>query len=302
MQREKSAFLDYLRKERRYSGRTVTAYATDLRHFETFLHGYWGAASGDLGAVDHRVIRAFLGALVDEGRARRSVARALACLKSFYRYLHRTGRVGRNPAAGIATPRLPRILPQYLDEETAGALMARPDRASPAGARDAAVLELLYSTGIRVGELAGLNASDVDRAGRTVRVHGKGSKDRIVPFGRPAASALDAYLRSRPRLVRPGAAVRDAHALFLTVTGRRISPKTVDLMLKRYLPDISEAQKRSAHVLRHSFATHLLNRGADLRAVKELLGHESLSTTQVYTHVSTERLKKIYVQAHPRAS
>ncbi len=302
MQELVQIFLRSLREERNCSPHTVTSYGNDLRLFLEFLRGDAGGREPEPGRVDHRTIRRFLGALLSEGRARRSAARALACLKSFYGYLHRTGRLPVNPAAGVVSPHLEKTLPEFLDEHAAGLLMRQPDRSTPGGRRDGAILELLYSTGMRVGELAGLNLGDLEQRGQTLKVRGKGAKERIIPYGRPAARALRAYLETRTHLLRPGAAVRDPDALFLTPTGRRITPRGIYTVVHRAIAAVSEVRKQSPHILRHSFATHLLDRGADLRAVKELLGHESLSTTQVYTHVTTDRLKKIYAQAHPKAS
>lgn len=302
MQELVTTFLRSLREERNYSPHTVTSYENDLRHFLLFLREDHKGTLPAPEEVDHRTIRRFLGSLLAAGHARRSVARALACLKSLFAYLHRTGRLPGNPAAGVVTPRLEKTLPEFLDEHAAAELMRQPDRSTPEGCRDAAILELLYSTGMRLAELVGLNREDVDRAGQTLKVRGKGAKERILPFGRPAAAALGAYLAVRENMLKPGTTLREPAALFVTVTGRRVSPRGVYTLVRRCIGAVSEIRKQSPHVLRHTFATHLLDRGADLRAVKELLGHESLSTTQVYTHVTTERLKKIYAQAHPKAS
>ncbi|MFN0157881.1 MAG: tyrosine recombinase XerC [Bacteroidota bacterium] len=292
------SYLHYLEHERNYSAHTVEAYANDLRVFGLFLeHG-----NITMRNVTQVVIRSFLGDLLEQGRARRSVARTLACLKSFFKYLYKTHAIELNPATNIASPKLERTLPQYLDEHDASALMLRPDCSVPVGMRDAAILELFYSTGIRLSELTQLEMDDIDFDGQVIKVTGKGSKQRIIPFGDKAKDAIKKYLNNRVGILRDGTSFREPRAIFITVTGRRISPRVVQSMVKKYVTEVSEIQKRSPHVLRHSFATHLLNRGADLRAVKELLGHESLSTTQIYTHVSVERLKKIYLQAHPKAS
>ncbi len=207
-----------------------------------------------------------------------------------------------NPASNVATPKLQKRLPQYLDEGSVADLMAQPDASTVLGKRDAAILELFYSTGIRLSELIGLRLSDVSFEGGTIRVTGKGSKDRIIPFGQPARNALRRYVTCRKELLRQRAEGGEAETLFLTVRGKRLNPKGVNVLVNEYIGRVSEIKKKSPHVLRHSFATHLLNRGADLRAVKELLGHESLSTTQLYTHVSVDRLRKVYTQAHPKAS
>jgi integrase/recombinase XerC len=243
----------------------------------------------------------FLGDLLERRFSRRSVARKLACVKSFFRYLHKKHVVESNPAAFLSSPRLDKRLPQFLDEDVVARLMDQPDRESVEGLRDAAILETFYSTGIRLSELIHLGLADVDLRGSTVRVTGKGNKQRIVPIGRPARTVLRKYLSRRGELVGADCPA-EQEVVFLTRRGKRMSPKAVNLLMNKYIGRVSEIQKKSPHVLRHTFATHLLNRGADLQAVKELLGHESLSTTQIYTHVGVDRLKKAYRLAHPRAS
>jgi tyrosine recombinase XerC len=293
------SFLAYLRGERNYAVHTVAAYEDDLRQFMEFVSGAVGEnpAPEDL---TPELVRRFLGSLVSRDFARRSVARKLACLRSFFRYLVRTGTLDHNPTTSIATPRLDRRLPSYLGERDAELLMDQPDRSTPEGCRDAAMLEVLYGTGIRLAELLGLDFADVDLRRGTLRVTGKGSKQRVVPLGGKAREALSTYLQLRASFAaRATAGVR--LPVFLTARGKAMSPKGVNRLVNKYIARVSEIQKRSPHVLRHSFATHLLDRGADLQAVRELLGHESLSTTQVYTHVSVERLKKVYAQAHPKA-
>jgi integrase/recombinase XerC len=291
-------FLAYLRSERNYSPHTVAAYGEDLRGFAEFLASRQRKTS--LGAVRTDHLREYLGLLLEEGFARRSVARKLACLRSFFRYLVRTGVLAENPTTALATPRLDKRLPVYLEENEAEALMAQPDRTTPEGLRDAALLEVLYGTGIRLSELLGLTSRDLDLGSATLRVTGKGSKTRVVPLGTAAKRALEGYLAVRGTLAArtSGSAARP---VFLTDRGKPMSPKGVNRLVSRYIARVAEVQKKSPHVLRHTFATHMLNRGADLQAVRELLGHESLSTTQVYTHVSVERLKKIYAQAFPKA-
>ncbi|HSQ75457.1 MAG TPA: tyrosine recombinase XerC [Bacteroidota bacterium] len=288
-------FLEYLSAERRASPHTVAAYAEDLRQFGAFLKG----AGHSPATADHLVIRRFLGALLDRGMAKRSVARKLACLRSFYRFLNKRGGVSANPTALVATPRLERRLPSFLDEQTVAMVMDHPDRSTPGGVRDAAILELFYSTGMRLSELLSLRPADLNMGDRTLKVTGKGSKQRIVPFGTKARAAVQAWLRVREEFVVPG---NDPGTLFLSVRGKTMSPKSVNVLVNRHIGAVSELQKKSPHVLRHTFATHLVNRGADLQAVRELLGHESLSTTQIYTHVGIDRLKKVYAQAHPKGA
>ena len=295
-------FLEYIERERNYSRHTVAAYEDDLTLFLDFLSRTSGRGNMAPGAIDHFMIRKFLGALVDRGFSKRSIARKLACLRSFFKYLVRLQVIEKNPTTLLVSPKLPRRLPQFLDETAVALLMEQPDRKTAEGLRDAAILELFYSTGIRLSELLGLTPADVDFGNSTIKVLGKGSKERIVPFGRQARRALEEYIAVRNHFAGKGGAGKVRRTLFLTVRGNAMNPKGVNVLVNHYIGIVSDIAKKSPHVLRHTFATHLLNRGADLQAVRELLGHESLSTTQVYTHVSVERLKKIYAQAHPKAS
>lgn len=277
------------------SPNTVAAYDVDLRGYAAFL-----AAEGvGVREADHLVLRRYLGSLLDEGLAKRSVARKLACLRSFHRFLKRRGFISGNPTTLVATPRLEQRLPAFLDEETVLAVLAQPDRSTPDGIRDAAILELFYSTGIRLGELLTLRPGDVSLPDRMLRVRGKGSKDRVVPFGAKARRALEEWLEVRHQLLPPRG---DPGVVFLSARGKPMNPKAVNVLVNRYIGAVSEIRKKSPHVLRHTFATHLVNRGADLQAVRELLGHESLSTTQIYTHVGIDRLKHVYARAHPKGS
>ncbi len=288
-------FLAYLSAERRASPNTITAYTEDLRQFSAFLLG----AGRTPATVDHILIRRFLGTLLDQGMGKRSVARKLACLRSFYKFLKRRGVISTNPTALVATPRLERRLPSFLDEQTVAQVLEHPDRSTTEGLRDAAILELFYSTGMRLSELLHLRPEDIHLRERTLKVTGKGSKQRIIPFGHKARKALQDWMNVRKDYVRPG---DDPGTTFLTVRGRAMSPKGVNVVVNRHIGAVSELQKKSPHVLRHTFATHLVNRGADLQAVRELLGHESLSTTQIYTHVGIDRLKKVYALAHPKGT
>jgi integrase/recombinase XerC len=295
-------FLEYLKTQRNYSPHTIAAYEDDLRQFSEFLQKHYSDRACSIDEIDQVTIRLFLGDCLEGDFAKRSVARKLACLKSYFKFLYRTKAATLNPAANVSTPKLEKRLPQYLDEESVAELMKQPDITTTIGKRDAAILELFYSTGMRLSELINLQLSDVDFYGCAIRVTGKGSKDRILPFGRPAKDALQNYIARRSELLPKKVEKEVANVLFLTQRGKRLSPKGVNVLMNEYIGRVSEIEKKSPHVLRHTFATHLLNRGADLRAVKELLGHESLSTTQVYTHVSVDRLKRIYAQAHPKAS
>ena len=299
MQTHIRSFLRYLLTGRNYSPHTVTAYECDLREFLEFWESEFPGRVMTPEGVDRRLIRRFLAWLHDREFASRSIARKLACLKSFFRYLRKMHVVASNPASTVVSPKLERRLPRTLDEGSVARLMDQPDRTSTEGVRDAALLEVLYGSGIRLSELIGLLVADVDFENGTIKVTGKGSKQRIIPFGAKARAALRAYLAVRPAFASKGPGVANA---VLSSRGKAMSPKGVNRLMNRYIGMVSEIEKRSPHVLRHTFATHLLNRGADLRAVKELLGHESLSTTQLYTHVSVDHLRKVYAQAHPKAS
>ncbi|HEY7409477.1 MAG TPA: tyrosine recombinase XerC [Vicinamibacteria bacterium] len=293
MQRAVSAFLRHLADERNVSAHTLRAYASDLGQFTAHMKAVLGRAPRPQDA-DHLMVRSFLADLHREGRRKSSAARKLAALRTFFRYLQREGVVSRNPARAILSPRLERRLASRLDDATITALLDVPGE-GPGPLRARAVLELLYGTGIRCAELVGLDMGDLDRGGRMLRVLGKGRKERVVPFGRPAQAALEAYLRVRPSL-RP----RD-DAVFVSSNGSRLTDRYVRKLVAARTRAVATAHRVSPHVFRHSFATHLLQRGADLRAIQELLGHASLSTTQRYTHVDTPYLMAVYRQAHPRA-
>jgi len=296
-------FVAFLAKERNDSPHTVKAYAREVADFAAFCARFYGGPWSWAG-VDRLAVRGFLGALRQRGLAPRSLARALSALRTFYRFLNVTRGVEVNPAKATRTPKLGRTLPTHLDRAEVDLVFAEAERRADAGgfreARDLAMLELFYSTGIRLSELAGLNEADVDLVSDQVKVRGKGRKERIVPLGRHAGTALRRYYRQRDGLLA-ASPPPDRRAVFLNQRGRRLSPRGVQLAMKRLFAGLARGRELHVHALRHSFATHLLDAGADLRAVQELLGHASLSTTQVYTHTSVERLKKVYHQAHPRA-
>ncbi len=304
---EISAFVAFLEKERNDSPHTVKAYERDVKDFAAFCGRYYGG-SWSWAGVDRLAIRGWLGALQQRGLAKRSAARALSALRTFYRFLAATQGLEVNPAKAARTPKVEHTLPTHLDRAEIDRLFTEAEHRAQAGgfteARDLAMLELFYSTGIRLAELAGLNEQDVDLVSDQVKVRGKGKKERIVPVGSHAGAALRRYYRQRD--VRLGAHRRsgthDRRAVFVGRRGQRLSARGVQLAMKRLFGTLARgARDLHVHSLRHSFATHLLDAGADLRAVQELLGHASLSTTQVYTHTSVERLKKVYQQAHPRA-
>jgi integrase/recombinase XerC len=294
-----AAYERHLVSERDLSPHTVRAYLTDLTGM--LAHA---AALGhaDVESLDLRTLRSWLANQQVLGKARSTMARRATAVRVFTGWAHRTGWASRDVGATLGSPRRPRSLPAALDQAQARDLLDRAgagaDDGSPLGARDAAVLELLYATGIRVGELCGLDVDDLDRHRRVVRVLGKGRKERTVPYGVPAERALARWLDSgRVALAVPGSGA----ALFLGARGGRIDPRAVRALVHRRLADVPDAPDLGPHGLRHSAATHLLEGGADLRTVQELLGHASLATTQIYTHVTNDRLRAAFRQAHPRA-
>jgi tyrosine recombinase XerC len=291
------AFVAHLRDERGLSVHTVAAYRRDLIQF---LQYAGRAGVTDPGQVEPLLLRRFLALQRTRGLAAASIARKAAALRAAFRFLGRRGLVPENPAAGLGVPRGPKRLPVVLKPRQVDRLLAGPEPVDPIGLRDRAILELLYATGIRVGELCGLRLGDVDLAADTVLVLGKGAKQRVVPFGEPARVALLEYLANGRAAMLPGAAV-DREVLFFNRRRRPMTQRDVRGMLERYRAAAGAPAGTSPHTLRHSYATHLLEGGADLRAVQELLGHVALTTTQIYTHVSNERLRRVYEQAHPRA-
>jgi integrase/recombinase XerC len=293
VQAEIAAFLRHLDRERNASPHTVRAYGEDLAQFDRHVRAELGRP-GRPDEVDHLLIRAFLARLHREGLKTSSAARKLATLRTFFRYLCREGVLDRNPARALLSPRLEKRVPTYLDERDVALLVDMPGDGD-AAVRGRAILEMLYATGIRCAELVGLDVGEVDRSARMIRVLGKGRKERIVPFGSRAGAALDAYLTVRARH-RPR-----TDALFVNARGGRLTDRSVRLLVAKRVRSVALARRISPHTLRHSFATHLLERGADLRAIQELLGHASLSTTQRYTFVNTRHLLEIYNKAHPRA-
>ncbi len=287
-------FIGYLKVERNASRYTVRNYDADLREFFAFLKSE-GIASLD--EVNKDVLRDYLYQLMEQGFARTSIARKLSAVRSFYKYLQREEMVSVSPAATISSPKLDRKLPVFLSQEETNRLVEAPDVTKPAGQRDRAFLELLYASGLRVSELAGLDIGQVDLETREIRVWGKGSKERIVLMGDPAAKALTTYLeQGRLQLNKRG-----IPAVFLNQDGGRLTVRSVQSLVQSYAKSVGISKDVYPHMVRHTFATHLLNGGADLRVVQELLGHASLSTTQIYTHVSKAQAKKVYLAAHPFA-
>ena len=302
---ELDEFLRYVAHERQLSPQTVRAYADDLREFQEFLDRYYGAPEWTWGGVDRLAIRSWMGdCATRRGLARTSIARKLSSVRSFYRFLHVEERVDANPARAVRSPKKQRTLPGFLTrEQMEGVFELAQLRASTGGfhaLRNLAIVELFYSAGLRVSELQGLGMDSIDLIGERLRVLGKGRKERIVPVGRMALRALRGYYEARAAVIA-GATRPDARAVFVGQTGRRLSVRQVQNIVGEFLRKVAGESGLSTHSLRHTFATHMLDAGADLLAVKELLGHASLSTTQIYTHTSKERLKKVYRQAHPRA-
>lgn len=286
-------FIDYLHVERGLAANTLESYGRDIRHFSHFV-----ACDAAAEPVSRQTVSAYLQSLQRQGRSASTIARRLAALKSFYHYLVQEQRCPTDPTAALESPKPKKRLPRVLTEREVVQLLSQPNADTPAGCRDAAMLELLYATGIRVSELVSLNLDDVSLEHRVVRCLGKGSKERIVPMGTKAQACLARYLdAARPALVRDPAEA----ALFVNQHGRRLTRQGFWKIIKKYARDARIQKPITPHVLRHSFATHLLENGADLRAVQEMLGHADISTTQVYTHLTKSRLKEVYARTHPRA-
>lgn len=290
----KDSFLKYLRFERNYSPHTVAAYGKDISEFEEYFAGIDEGL--DFCAADADVVRGWMQSLMEQRYTATSVNRKLSSLRTFYRYLLREGKVKADPCARVNGPKKKKPLPVFVREEDMNRLLDETDFASSyEGVRDRMILELFYATGIRLSELIGLETADVDLSAKTIKVTGKRNKQRIVPFGEELEQDLRLYLEARETVGG------DSRALFLGKEGQAVSRGTVYRIVKTNLSKVVTLKKRSPHVLRHSFATAMLNNGAELDAVKELLGHASLAATQVYTHTTFEELKKVYEQAHPRA-
>lgn len=299
MEREIKKFIDHLRYERNLSEETIRSYSADLAQFSGFLDEEFEAGKKHRAKdVDVLSIRSFVGFLHKERRKKSSIERKIVAIRSFFRYLCKEGILNSNPASAISLPKKEKRLPKYLSVDEIFHFLNSPDKTTPQGKRDSAILELLYATGIRVSELVGLNLNDVDFREMTIRVIGKGKKERLLPFGSKALETMKEYLLvfSPKREKGPS-----PDAFFLNLRGGRLTSRSVRRIVDKYIKQTSIMTKISPHSIRHSFATHLLNAGADLRSIQELLGHSSLSTTQKYTHLDAAKLMEVYDKAHPRA-
>jgi len=286
MQRYIDRFLRYLEIEKNYSVHTLLNYGIDLKGFQAFL------GSTEIEKVDYLLLRKYMAGLKEKNMRQKTVSRKLSCLRSFFRFLCREGYLKNNPVLTLMSPKRDKILPLFLTEEEMTQLIESPKLDNELGMRDRAIFETFYSTGMRVSELVGLDIADVDFISGVVKVMGKGKKERLLPIGDKAIESIRKYLDKREKQV---------DTLFLNKNHKRITDRGVRCILSRYIRLLSFNKGISPHKIRHSFATHLLNRGADLRSVQELLGHANISTTQIYTHLTTERLKNVYDKAHPRA-
>jgi integrase/recombinase XerC len=289
-------FCNYLALEGK-SPRTITAYKLDLEQFHSFIQRYFENGEVDIKGITVLNIRDFFRFLNEKPDCNRSLARKSAALNSFFRYCKRSGFIQNNPMEKFKRPKYEVPLPKFFTEEEVRTLLSIPDTDSPFGIRNKAILETLYSSGLRISELAGIRLQDIDLKRGLIRVTGKGNKQRIVPLGSYAIEAINNYLKVRPQFVREN----NPDLLFLTKSGKAFDTKQLDIILKRYFELVAKAKGYSPHSLRHSFATHLLSRGADLRAIQELLGHSLLSTTETYTHISLEDIKEAYKKGHPRS-
>ncbi len=295
-------FLTYLKVQKNASLHTLDGYRQDLTQFMEFYRQQYAEELIDFRQINTQIIRHYLSALHTGAYQRRSIARKIAALRSFCRYLCQWAYLDKNPFVGIKTPKLERTLPKFMHPQEVEQLLTAPDCSKVLGVRDRAILETLYATGVRVSELVGLNLDNLELDYGCMRVFGKGKKERIVLIGSAAITAVRAYLAgARSELLSRRRKRTAENALFLNKAGTRLSDRSIRRTMDKYIEQVSFDKDISPHTLRHSFATHLLNNGADLRSVQELLGHENLSTTQLYTHITKEKLRATYIKAHPRA-
>jgi len=297
-----NSYISFLKNEKNYSNNTIISYKNDLLQLLNYLKEYKIIKRDNIKYIDRSIMRKYIVYLKKCDYSVRSICRKISTIRSFFKFLSREGMVDINPTINLITPKIVKKLPSFLYLEEINKLIETPSGHTILGIRDRAILELLYGTGMRVGELVNLSIRDIDLYEKTVRVFGKGSKERILPLGNPSIRAVQEYLTSRD-IFRKNISLDkiDQNALFLNRFGGRLSVRSIRRLLIKYMKMADLNKKISPHVLRHSFATHLLGGGADLRSVQELLGHESLSTTQIYTHITKERLKEIYNKSYPRS-
>lgn len=288
-------YISHLRVERNLSSFTVRNYTTDILSFLDFLKSEKVRSLED---INYSIVRRYLGRLLEDGIARASIARKMSALRSFFHYLNREGLIATEPLSKMSGPKMEKRLPAFLTTEEMRSLLNSPSISTPQGLRDLAILELLYAAGLRVSEIVSLDTGSIDLESRQIRVWGKGSKERVVLMGKPAADALEQYLTcGRPKMLSR----RKTNALFINRYGERIAERRIQYLIKRYAKQAGIKGRVFPHILRHTFATHMLDGGADLRVVQELLGHESLASTQIYTHVTHSQMRSRYLEAHPRA-
>jgi len=292
-------FLSYLEGEKGYSRHTLVSYAHDLEVFNDYLLECFNENSDYLLKVDKLCLRSFLGSEFEKGHSSRTVARRLATIKSLFKYLVKAEYLEENPAIYVKTPKTPKNLPSFIQAPIIDKLMNIPSKETFIGLRDRAVLELFYSTGMRLSELTALSAGNFYWEKNLVKVLGKGNKERLIPFGDHAKSALDNYYHFQKTSLKTAPANAP---VFTTKKGKRLSESSIQRRVRMYIALVADGERLGPHILRHSFATHMMDQGADIRAVKDLLGHSSLSSTQVYTHLQPEKMKKIYKKAHPHGS
>ncbi len=297
-----NSYISFLKNEKNYSNNTIISYKNDLLQLLNYLKDYKIIKKNNIQAIDRSIMRKYIVYLKKRDYSVRSICRKISTVRSFFKFLLREDIVDINPTINLITPKITKKLPSFLYLEEINKLIETPPRNTILGIRDKAILELLYGTGMRVEELVNLNICDIDLYEKTVRVFGKGSKERILPLGNPSIKALKKYLTVR-NIFRKNIPIdkNDQNALLLNRFGGRLSARSIRRLIIKYMKIAGFNKKISPHVLRHSFATHLLGGGADLRSVQELLGHESLSTTQIYTHITKERLKEIYKKSYPRS-
>ena len=288
-----NSFVIYLNEEKGFSGHTVKSYKNDISKFLSFLK----KKNINLKKASKVEIRDFLASQYDESLSKKTIARRLASIKSFFKYLLNTDYVLKNPTIFLSTPKVSKKLPNFVDEKVINELMSKPDLSTEKGLRDKAILELFYSTGMRLSELISLNIGSVDEKNNLVKVFGKGSKERLIPFGNRAKFCMEEYLKKR--VLRWNISSKDM-PLFVNGKNERIPTRTIQRRISSYIKMLATGKRLGPHTLRHSFATHLMDNGADIRAVGDLLGHASLSSTQVYTHIKPEKMKEVYKQSHPR--